>query len=102
MSISRSNKKLTLMTQEELEASYSKDNNLKSLNVTVGEESYEIDPEFSADVLEYNVTVPTGTTMVNVEAVKNDSKASVDGAGEVEVTEGLNTIPIVVTAPKSN
>ena len=36
--------------------------------------------------------------MVNVEAVKNDAKASVDGAGEVEVTEGLNTIPIVVTA----
>ena len=98
MSISRSNKKLTLMTQEELEASYSKDNNLKSLNVIVGEESYEINPEFSADVLEYNVTVPTGTTMVNVEAVKNDSKASVDGAGEIEVTEGLNTIPIVVTA----
>ena len=86
------------MTQEELEASYSKDNNLKSLNVIVGEESYEIDPEFSADVLEYNVTVPTGTTMVNVEAVKNDSKASVDGAGEIEVTEGHNTIPIVVTA----
>lgn len=98
MSISRSNKKLTLMTQEELEASYSKDNNLKSLNVIVGEESYEIDPEFSADVLEYNVTVPTGTTMVNVEAVKNDAKASVDGDGEIEVTEGLNTIPIVVTA----
>ena len=98
MIISRSNKKLTLMTQEELEASYSKDNNLKSLSVTVGEESYAIDPEFNADVLEYNVTVPTGTTMVNVEAVKNDSKASVDGAGEIEVMEGLNTIPIVVTA----
>ena len=98
MSISRSNKKLTLMTQEELEASYSKDNNLKSLNVIVGEESYEIDPEFSADVLEYNVTVPTGTTMVNVNATKNDSTAIVDGDGEIEVTEGLNTIPIVVTA----
>ena len=98
MSISRSNKKLTLMTQEELEASYSKDNNLKSLSVTVGEESYAIDPEFNADVLEYNVTVPTGTTMVNVNATKNDSTAIVDGDGEIEVTEGLNTIPIVVTA----
>lgn len=98
ISLTSSSKSIRIMTQEELEASYSKDNNLKSLNVTVGEESYEIDPEFSADVLEYNVTVPTGTTMVNVEAVKNDSKASVDGAGEVEVTEGLNTIPIVVTA----
>lgn len=98
MSISRSNKKLTLMTQEELEASYSKDNNLKDLSVSVGEESYAIDPEFNADVLEYNVTVPTGTTMVNVNATKNDSTAIVDGDGEIEVTEGLNTIPIVVTA----
>lgn len=98
ISLTSSSKSIRIMTQEELEASYSKDNNLKSLNVIVGEESYEIDPEFSADVLEYNVTVPTGTTMVNVEAVKNDAKASVDGAGEIEVTEGLNTIPIVVTA----
>lgn len=98
ISLTSSSKSIRIMTQEELEASYSKDNNLKSLSVTVGEESYAIDPEFSADVLEYNVTVPTGTTMVNVDAVKNDSKASVDGAGEIEVTEGLNTIPIVVTA----
>lgn len=98
ISLTSSSKSIRIMTQEELEASYSKDNNLKSLSVTVGEESYAIDPEFSANVLEYNVTVPTGTTMVNVDAVKNDSKASVDGAGEIEVTEGLNTIPIVVTA----
>ena len=98
ISITRSNKKVTLMTQAELEASYSKDNNLKDLSVSVGEESYAIDPEFNADVLEYNVTVPTGTTMVNVNATKNDSTAIVDGDGEIEVTEGLNTIPIVVTA----
>lgn len=98
ISLTSSSKSIRIMTQEELEASYSKDNNLKSLNVIVGEESYEIDPEFSADVLEYNVTVPTGTTMVNVNATKNDSTAIVDGDGEIEVTEGLNTIPIVVTA----
>lgn len=98
ISLTSSSKSIRIMTQEELEASYSKDNNLKSLSVTVGEESYAIDPEFSADVLEYNVTVPTGTTMVNVNATKNDSTAIVDGDGEIEVTEGLNTIPIVVTA----
>ena len=98
ISLTSSSKSIRIMTQEELEASYSKDNNLKSLSVTVGEESYAIDPEFNADVLEYNVTVPTGTTMVNVNATKNDSTAIVDGDGEIEVTEGLNTIPIVVTA----
>ena len=59
---------------------------------------YEISPEFDADTLEYQVTVPTGTTSVTVEATRADSTASVDGDGEIEVTEGLNTIPIVVTA----
>ena len=98
MSISRSNKKLTLMTQQELEASYSKDNNLKGISVVVGEETYDLEPEFDRDTLEYTVTVPTGTTMVNVSAIKNDSTASVSGDGEIEVSEGLNTIPIVVTA----
>ena len=98
MSISKSNKKLTLMTQEELEASYSKDNNLKGLTVKVGEESYDLDPVFDKDTLEYKVTVPTGTTTVQIEALKNDSTATVNGDGDIEVTEGLNTIPIVVTA----
>ena len=98
MSITKSNKKVTLMTQEELEASYSKDNNLKDLSVTVGEETYELTPAFDRDTLEYNVTVPTGTTLVNINATRNDSTATVDGDGEIEVTEGLNTIPIVVTA----
>ena len=98
MSISRSNKKLTLMTQQELEASYSKDNNLKGISVVVGEETYDLEPEFDRDTLEYTVTVPTGTTMVNEKKKKNDSTASVSGDGEIEVSEGLNTIPIVVTA----
>lgn len=86
------------MTQQELEASYSKDNNLKGISVVVGEETYDLEPEFDRDTLEYTVTVPTGTTMVNVSATKNDSTASVSGDGEIEVSEGLNTIPIVVTA----
>lgn len=58
------------MTQAELEASYSKDNNLKGLTVKVGEESYSIDPVFDKNTLEYKVTVPTGTTSVHVEALK--------------------------------
>lgn len=94
MSITKTNKKLTLMTQAELEATYSTDNNLKSLAV----EGFELDKEFDKDTLEYTVNVPTGTTSVKITATKNDSTASVSGAGEVEVTEGLNTIPIIVTA----
>jgi len=94
MSISKSNSKITLMTQAELEATYSKDNNLKKLVV----EGYELDKEFNKDTLEYTVNVPTGTTSVKITATENDSKASVSGDGTIEVTEGLNTIPITVTA----
>lgn len=98
MSITRSNKSIKIMTQAELEASYSKDNNLSGITVSVDEEEYELTPEFDSDTLEYSVTVPTGTTLINVEATKSDSTASVAGDGEIEVSEGVNTIPIVVTA----
>lgn len=94
LSLSSSSKTIKIITQEELEASYSKDNYLKNLSV----EGYELDKEFNKETLEYTVNVPTGTTSVNVIATKNDSTASVNGAGTIEVTEGINSIPIVVTA----
>ena len=94
MSISKSNKKISIMTQQELEASYSKDNNLKELKV----EGFELDKEFNKDTLEYSVNVPTGTTTVKVKAVVNDNTASISGDGDVQVTEGTNTIPLIITA----
>ena len=94
LSLNSSSKTIRIITQAELEASYSKDNNLKSLSV----DGYELDKEFNKDTTEYKVNVPTGTTSVKVNATKNDYNASVSGAGEITVTEGLNTIPIVVTA----
>ena len=98
ISLTSSSKSIKIMTQEELEATYSKDNNLKDISVTIGDDVYELEPVFDKNTLEYTVIVPTGTTLVNVKATKSDSSASVDGDGEIEVTEGLNTIPIVVTA----
>jgi len=94
MQLTSSNKSIRIMTQEELEATYSKDNNLKSLIV----EGYELDKKFDKNTLEYTVNVPTGTTSVKIKATENDPKSSVSGDGEIEVTEGLNTIPIIVTA----
>lgn len=94
VSISSSAKTLKIMTQEELEASYSKDNNLKSLAI----EGFELSPVFSKDVLDYTVNVPEGTTSVNVVAAANDSKASISGDGVTEVTEGANNITVVVRA----
>ncbi len=98
ISISKTNKKIRIMTEQELQDSYSKDNNLKSLVVKAEEQEYVLDKEFDKDTLDYSVTLPTGITKVNIEATKNDNTATVDGAGEVEVTEGANLINIVVTA----
>ncbi len=94
LSLTSSSLSIKLMTQEELEATYSKDNNLKSLKV----EGYELTPLFDKETLEYKLTIPSDVTKVNILAEKNDSKASVTGDGEKEVIEGNNQFEIIVTA----
>jgi len=94
MSITSSSKTIKIITQAELEASYSKDNNLKSLKV----DGYELTPAFSKDTLNYTVNVPEGTTSVKVSAIPNDSKADVSGDGTIEVSEGTNNVTLVVRA----
>lgn len=94
VSLSSSGKSVKIITQEELEASYSKDNDLKSLSV----EGFEITPAFDKDVTEYSVVVPENTTEITINAEENDKSASVTGAGTQTVTQGTNTFPIVVRA----
>ena len=94
MSVSVSNASVKSMTQAELEATYSKNNNLKSLGV----EGYEISPAFDKNTLEYTATVPSTVDKINITASKEDGTASIDGAGEKEVKEGANPFEIVVTA----
>lgn len=91
---SSSSKTIKIMTQAELEASYSKDNNLKSLTV----EGFELTPTFDKDVLNYSVIVPEDTIKINVKAVASDSRSSIKGDGEIEVNTGANTVSVVVTA----
>ena len=94
VSITNNSKTIKIITQAELEASFSKDNNLKNLSV----EGYELNEKFSKDILNYTLNVPEGTTSIKINATKNDNKASVSGGGEITISEGLNTIPITVTA----
>ncbi len=94
INITASNKKIKIMTKDELEATYSKDNNLKELSV----QGYELSPLFDKDTLEYKVIVPSDVTKINIIASKNDAKASLTGDGEKEVVEGTNSFEIVVTA----
>lgn len=94
MSITTSSKTIKIITQAELEASYSKDNYLKSLSV----DGFNLNETFSKDNTSYTLTVPEGTKEIKVNATKNDSKASVSGAGTISLTEGINNVSIVVRA----
>ena len=77
---------------------YSKNNYLKSLSI----EGYEIIPEFDKEKLEYEVELEPGTEEIDISATLEDRNASVKGAGKVKITEGINTINIVVTAENGN
>lgn len=85
---------VTMKTQAEIEAGYSKNNNLGSLSV----EGAELSPAFNKDVTEYTATLPVDTTKAKIIATAADSKASITGAGEIDVVDGLNKVEITVTA----
>lgn len=85
---------VTMKTQAEIQASYSKNNDLKSLSV----DGYEISPGFDKNTLEYKVSVPETETQIKINASPADGKARVSGAGVIDISEGNNTVSIVVTA----
>jgi len=70
------------------------DATLSSLTVDVG----SLIPAFDPDIRSYSVIVPEGTTTVNVSAVPNDEKSTVEGTGAVDVSSGSGSASIVVTA----
>ena len=67
LSISAGSKSITVITQADLEASYSKNNNLKSLSV----KGYSISPTFNKDVTKYNVEVDSNTEQITINATKD-------------------------------
>ena len=85
---------INLISRQEVEESYSSDNNLASLEV----EGYTLSPEFDKNTTNYTVNVDSDTTSVKINASASDSKASITGTGEIEVHEGANTINVVVEA----
>ncbi|UCH14081.1 MAG: T9SS type A sorting domain-containing protein [Bacteroidales bacterium] len=70
------------------------DATLASLDVDAG----ELMPAFDPAVTEYKVTVPQGTASVNISAVANDAGATVADTGDVDVSGGMVTAPVTVTA----
>lgn len=91
-------KKKNTQSTIDVNKNYSKNNYLKSLNI----EGYEINPIFNKDTLEYSVELEPGTETIKINVVTEESTASVKGAGDVTVTEGINTLNVVVTAENGN
>ena len=98
MSVSKGSKSISIKTQAEIEASYSKNNYLKSLSV----DGYELSPTFDKETLEYTVELDSTVESIKVNAAVEDSTASLIGGGEISVVEGSNTIELVVTAQNGN
>ena len=94
LSLASKSKSVKIITQEQLEASYSKNNNLSKLGV----EGYTLSPTFSPSITSYTVNLPANTETIKVTGTKADSSASVEGLGTKSVEDGSNTIKIVVTA----
>ena len=94
LSLSIGSKSVTVITQADLEASYSKNNTLKSLSV----QGYNISPAFKSTITEYKVDVNSNTEQVTINASKEDSRASISGIGTYDVSEGENKFNITVTA----
>lgn len=94
ISLSSNSKTINIITQAELEASYSKNNNLASLGV----EGFTLTPEFNANTLEYSVIVPEDTKNVNITGTVQDKKASINGVGVQQVNQGNNKFLVTVKA----
>ncbi len=94
ISFASKSKSVKIITQEELQASYSSNNYLSSLSI----DNYALSPKFSKDVNSYTVNVDANTTSVRIRATKSDSSASVSGVGNISVKDGLNRLTVRVTA----
>ena len=94
MSLTKGTKNINIITQAQLEASYSKNNNLKSLSI----DRLKLSPTFNKNTTEYKAEANSNTEKIKVNATKEDSKASISGTGEHSVTEGDNKIKVSVTA----
>lgn len=72
----------------------SRDATLSSLTVDAG----EMIPAFDPAITNYSVIIPAETTTINVSAVANDVKSTVEGEGDVDVSSGSGSVSVVVKA----
>ena len=74
--------------------SKSSNNALASLTVSAG----ELAPAFDPTITDYTLSLPLRTNKITFTATPSDSKATVQGDGEVALRSGENKVAVVVTA----
>ena len=74
--------------------SKSSNNALASLTVSAG----ELTPAFDPTITDYTLSLPLRTNQITFTAAPSDSKATVQGDGEVALQGGENKVAVVVTA----
>lgn len=74
--------------------SKSSNNALASLTVSAG----ELAPAFDPAITDYTLSLPLRTNKITFTATPSDSKATVQGDGEVALRSGENKVAVVVTA----
>lgn len=72
----------------------STNNALASLTVSAG----ELTPAFDPSVTDYTLSLPLNSDKLTLTAAPSDSKAKVQGDGEVALQGGVNTLSVLVTA----
>ncbi len=72
----------------------SSNNFLSSITI----DNLKLNEDFDKEKLEYTLTIPAETEKIKINAQLADSNAKVTGTGEHEVSIGLNTFELVVTA----
>ncbi len=77
----------------------SSNNFLKTLKI----ENAQLEPQFNRQYVDYNVKLnDNNNKKIKIIAEPEDEKAKVEGAGEVELEDGINELRIVVTAENGN
>ena len=89
---------VNVRTKEEIQASLSGNNNLKSLEVV----GYTLTPEFSKEITEYTLTVDSSIEQVQVNAYREDTTSSITPIDMVNLTEGINKVKVTLTAQNGN
>lgn len=94
LSVGNVSKTINIKSQADIEASYSKNNNLSNLTISAG----TLSPSFNKNTLEYSAEVENEVTQITVSGSKEDSKSYVDGFKDYTLEEGINKIEVKVTA----